>query len=60
MFCCRIFERSGVKVVTDVDSLELIKGSTIDYEVELIKSAFRIKDNPQSQTSCSCGVSFSI
>lgn len=54
------FNREGVEVVTDVDSFELIKGSKIDYETELIKSAFRVIENPQSTINCSCGVSFSI
>ena len=35
-----------------------MKGSTIDYATELIGSAFRIKDNPQSKDAgCGCGVS---
>ena len=56
----RSFEKDGMKVVSDKLSLELIKGSTVDYEVELIKSAFIVKDNPQSSTKCSCGISFAI
>ncbi|XP_039270934.2 iron-sulfur cluster assembly 2 homolog, mitochondrial-like [Styela clava] len=56
----RTFTRDGVEVVTDSDSLDLIKGSKIDYQTEIIKSAFRVIDNPQSGTSCSCGVSFSV
>lgn len=55
-----IFSRDGVSVVTDLDSFELIKGSKIDYEIELIKSAFRVVGNPQSTVNCSCGVSFSV
>ncbi|XP_078484570.1 iron-sulfur cluster assembly 2 homolog, mitochondrial-like [Ciona intestinalis] len=54
------YERDGVKVVTDEGSLELIRGSYIDYQEELIKSSFRVSDNPQSNTNCSCGVSFSV
>ena len=56
----RCFEKDGVRIVSDNLSLELIKGSTVDYETELIKSAFIVKDNPQSSGKCSCGVSFSI
>ncbi|KAB1222570.1 Iron-sulfur assembly protein IscA-like 2, mitochondrial [Morella rubra] len=36
----RVFERDGVKLVVDNISYDFVKGSTIDYVEELIRSAF--------------------
>ncbi|TKA53366.1 hypothetical protein B0A53_04384 [Rhodotorula sp. CCFEE 5036] len=48
-------------LLVDSASLPLVKGSTIDYATELIGSAFRIKDNPQSKDAgCGCGVSWEL
>lgn len=56
----RVFESNGAKVVVDVTSLDLIRGATVDYHEELIRSSFRILDNPQADRGCSCGASFTI
>ena len=40
-------------------SAELLKGSEVDYVKELIGDNFKIS-NPQSKSSCGCGVSFSL
>jgi iron-sulfur cluster assembly 2 len=45
-------------VIIDSGSFELIKGATVDYKEELIKSAFAIVNNPQSESACGCGSSF--
>tara|TARA_X000000368_G_scaffold416705_1_gene411273 strand:+ start:207 stop:524 length:318 start_codon:yes stop_codon:yes gene_type:complete len=47
------------KTIIDKNSLEIIKGSVIDYKKELIGSSFVIK-NPQASASCGCGLSFSV
>lgn len=54
-----VFERNGVKVLSDEMTMELINGSTIEYVEEMIRSAFEITDNPMADSGCSCGVSFS-
>lgn len=51
---------SGAKVVLDEPSLELLKGSKIDYTMELIGSQFKIVGNPAATSSCGCGTSFDI
>ncbi|KAI1355712.1 hypothetical protein F5Y01DRAFT_310593 [Xylaria sp. FL0043] len=48
------------KVVLDLPSLELLKGSKVDYTMELIGSQFKIVDNPLATSSCGCGTSFDI
>jgi iron-sulfur cluster insertion protein len=47
------------KTVIDSGSLEIIKGSMVDYEKKMIGSSFVIK-NPQAASSCGCGLSFSV
>ncbi|GAB4821281.1 hypothetical protein N2152v2_008327 [Parachlorella kessleri] len=36
----RVFERDGIRVVCDNLSLEFLRGATIDYESDLMRSAF--------------------
>jgi hypothetical protein len=48
------------KIVLDAPSLELLKGSKVDYTRELIGSQFKIVDNPLATSSCGCGTSFDI
>ena len=43
----------------DKNSLEIIKGSTIDFKKEMIGESFVIT-NPKATSSCGCGLSFSI
>ena len=50
---------SGAKVVLDAPSLELLKGSKIDFTVQLIGAQFQVV-NPHATSSCGCGTSFDL
>jgi len=47
------------KVLVDAMSMQYLQGAEIDYKQELMGSSFTI-NNPNAQTSCGCGSSFSI
>jgi len=46
-------------IVIDKSSLEMLKGSKIDFAQELIGESFKIS-NPKTKSSCGCGISFSF
>ena len=47
------------KILIDKTSADLLKDSEVDYVSELMGESFKIS-NPQSKSSCGCGVSFSL
>ncbi len=47
------------KTIVDIDSLKIIDGSVIDFKKELIGNSFVI-NNPKANSSCGCGLSFSV
>ena len=46
-------------ILIDKASADLLKGWEIDYVKELVGNSFKI-NNPQTKSSCGCGVSFSL
>jgi len=48
-----------VPVVVDSMSMQYLTGATIDYKEDLMGANFSI-NNPQAQSTCGCGSSFSI
>jgi iron-sulfur cluster insertion protein len=50
---------SSWKLVIDAMSMQYMEGAVIDYNEDLNGSSFSIK-NPNAQTTCGCGSSFSI
>lgn len=55
-----IYVSEETRVVIDTSSLDLIRGSTIDFTQEMIKSSFAVTNNPQSESACGCGSSFAV
>jgi iron-sulfur cluster insertion protein len=49
----------GVTLVVDPISLDLVRGSTVDFVESLGGAAFQVQ-NPQAASGCGCGTSFSI
>ncbi|XP_038895338.1 iron-sulfur assembly protein IscA-like 2, mitochondrial isoform X2 [Benincasa hispida] len=56
----RVCEKQGVKLVVDNISYDFVKGATIDYVEELIRSAFVVTTNPSAVGGCSCKSSFMV
>ncbi|HKY67251.1 MAG TPA: iron-sulfur cluster insertion protein ErpA [Acidimicrobiales bacterium] len=54
----KTLDYSGVKVVVDPSSAQLLEGATLDYKDGLQGAGFAI-DNPNAQRTCGCGQSFS-
>jgi iron-sulfur cluster insertion protein len=48
-----------VPVVVDSMSMQYLQGATINYQEDLMGASFSI-NNPQAQSTCGCGSSFSI
>ena len=55
-----IFKNDESSVAVDPLTLDMIQGSKIEYVDELIGSSFQVIDNPQSESSCGCKISFNI
>jgi iron-sulfur cluster insertion protein len=54
-----VIERDGARLVVDKVSLDLLKGSEVDYGENLMEAGFRV-NNPNANSSCGCGSSFSV
>lgn len=54
-----VIERSGIIVLVDSMSMQYLQGATIDYKEDLMSSSFVI-DNPNAESTCGCGSSFSV
>jgi iron-sulfur cluster assembly protein len=54
-----VFESHGLKLLVDGDSLQFVRGSTIDYEESLQGAGFKV-NNPNVVAACGCGSSFRV
>ena len=54
-----VAETDGVKLVVDPVSLDLVRGSAVDFVEDLGGSAFKVT-NPNAASGCGCGSSFSV
>lgn len=50
---------AAVPVVVDSMSMQYLEGATVDYREDLMGASFVI-NNPQAQSTCGCGSSFSV
>ena len=54
-----VVETDGVKLVVDPISLDLVRGSAVDFVEDLGGASFRVT-NPNAASGCGCGSSFSV
>jgi iron-sulfur cluster insertion protein len=54
-----VIEKESVKFLIDSMSYQYLVGATLDYKDDIMGSSFTVK-NPNAETTCGCGSSFSI
>lgn len=54
-----ITDAGSARLVVDAISLELVRGSAVDFVESLGGKSFQVT-NPQAQAGCGCGSSFSV
>jgi iron-sulfur cluster insertion protein len=53
-----VIEQHGITLLVDAMSMQYVQGSIVSYKTSLMSEGFEIK-NPQAQSKCGCGSSFS-
>jgi iron-sulfur cluster insertion protein len=54
-----VIEKPGLTVLVDSMSMQYMQGASIDYSESLMSNEFVIK-NPNAQSTCGCGQSFTV
>ncbi|MEO0392480.1 MAG: iron-sulfur cluster insertion protein ErpA [Pseudomonadota bacterium] len=54
-----VFDKAEVAVLVDDTSLDLLDGAELNFKEDLVGSYFEV-NNPNAESACGCGTSFSI
>ena len=54
-----VIHKAGMTLLIDSMSMQYLQGATVDYKEDLNGSSFSIK-NPNAQSTCGCGSSFTV
>jgi iron-sulfur cluster assembly protein len=54
-----VYEFDGLRVIVDPKSLVYLRGSVLDYEVQILQHGFKFQ-NPNEKSACGCGESFTV
>ena len=54
-----VFEKNNIIVLVDDTSLDLLDGAQLNFKEDLVGSYFQV-ENPNAESGCGCGTSFSI
>lgn len=54
-----VVERDSARLVVDKISMDFLKGAAIDYVSDLSGAMFTVK-NPNAESGCGCGTSFTV
>jgi iron-sulfur cluster insertion protein len=54
-----VIEKDGVELLVDAMSSQYVQGAEVDWQESVQGSQFAIR-NPNAQTTCGCGSSFSV
>ena len=54
-----VIEKNSIKLLIDAMSMQYLQGAEVDYKEDIMGAQFTIT-NPNAQSTCGCGSSFSV
>jgi len=54
-----VIEKDGIEILVDAMSSQYVQGAEVDWQESVQGAQFAIR-NPNAQTTCGCGSSFSV